>query len=524
MAAKFSVELSELELAFKRVKNDRPHSCFIEYPYLIDWANIDKQQWLEELQAKIALGFQPHSSRLCWVPKAHSLVRPANILHLKDEIVYNLLIGRMYQIFWSALQPWQGKPDSAYILSKPEEEKWIQNRFMAWDNFRANSLKLLEEGTQFVVVSDITGFYENIDIDKLLSDIRQAAGGTLAEIDLLRLCLRKWSARGDKGIPQGYSASHILAKIYANSIDISLRNDGYKHVRYVDDIRIFCESRQHARKAILDLSKHVHKRGLNLQSAKTNILPKNKAATIFEGVLPILEGIRDELLEEIRDEIRDESPYPDPYHIRKLLRLRRELPSEVLERAFKEYFAASNPATDFDKTLFHFLLNRLGEAKSKVAVNYCLDALSERVEETAFILKYFSEIELDDSHEQAIAKYLNSNNSIYDYQSYQIVKWFFDIGKNNSAILSYCRGVARDYNRDIWLRSYSLAYLGKYGDISDLQFIEGLYATFSNDIERADCVMALSKVETARRNAFYASIANDSPLVERAVKLIKSKK
>ena len=80
--------------------------------------------------------------------------------------------------------------------------------------------------------------------------------------------LNRWAQPRAKGIPQGFSASDILAKIYLNPIDRALRNGGFTHLRYVDDIRIFCKSRLEAKRGLLLLNDLMRKRGLNLQSAK----------------------------------------------------------------------------------------------------------------------------------------------------------------------------------------------------------------------------------------------------------------
>jgi hypothetical protein len=524
MAIQFEPKIAELRLAYDRAKNDRPHRCFIEYPHLIKWTELDLSEWLADLKDKCVSGFQPHSSRLCWLPKANSLLRPGNILHFKDEVVYNLLLGRLYDSIWKSLKSFQKEPDAAYVLADERKVAWFQSNFISWQEFRTKSLEYLQQGeTNFVVVADITGFYENIDTDKLLSDLRRIVGGSNPEIDLLRVCLRKWSARGEKGIPQGYSASDLLAKVYANPIDIALKNDGYRHLRYVDDIRIFCRSRIEAKRAILSLSQHIHKKGLNLQSAKTKILSAADAFTEFDDVKPIVEGIQKELMAEIQKEISEENPYPDSQYVERLLRRYKELPSAALERTFEEYFAASNPAP-FNKTLFHYLLNRIGKAKSRVAVNYCLDALRERAEETAYILKYFSEIAPLKADIKSIVDYLISPNAIYDYQCYQLIKWLFEEKLKDKLVIMYCRTMLKDLGRDLWLRSWGIAYLGKYGDIADLTSIESMYAECSSDFEKADCVMALSQMESGRRNCFYSSVKGDGILVDRAIKIVKGSK
>ena len=171
MAIQFDPEITELRLAYDRAKSDRPGRCFIEYPHLIKWAELDLSEWLQDLKDKCSSGFQPHSSRLCWVPKPNSLLRPGNILHFKDEVIYNLLLERLYDAIWKKLESFQKEPDAAYVLTGQSKKGWFQSSFTSWENFRTKSLKYLQDGTSFVVVADITGFYENIDTDKLLSDL-----------------------------------------------------------------------------------------------------------------------------------------------------------------------------------------------------------------------------------------------------------------------------------------------------------------------------------------------------------------
>lgn len=520
MADAFSVEIRELKRAFARAKADRNEKSFVEYPFLLQWVEIDPSEWLKELQAKIAAGFNPHPAPLCWVPKAKSLLRPAHVLHLKDEVVYNLILGRLYEPIWKLLGDYQGQPDAAYLIREPGSKEWFESQFPAWENFRTTSLDYLHKGAKFVVASDITGFYENIDFSRLLFVLRQIAGGIRPEINLLGKCLRKWSARGDRGIPQGYSASDLLAKVYAHAIDVAIEDDGLKYLRYVDDIRVFCDSRLDAKRAILSLSRHVHEHGLNLQSAKTKILTQRKAVHDFDGAHAAVEAVQKRLVEELFEDISGENPYADSDYGDMTPETQEEPDTEVLETTFLDHFESAR-AQPFEKTLFHYLLNRLGKAESKVAVSYCLDALGKRPEETRHILKYFGRIALGKAEMKALGEFLVSSEAIYDYQCYQVLKWFFDEAVKNSLVLDYCRHVIQDHNRDIWLRSYAFAYLGKFGRIEDLQAIESLYSKCRSEIEKADCVMAMREMEAGRRNAFYGAARGDGPLVARAVNLAK---
>src|SRR5205814_7461025 len=113
-------------------------------------------------------------------------------------------------------------------------------------------------------------------------------------------------------------------------------------------------------------------------------------------------------------------------------------PPEVLEQAFHDHFLSA-PGQGFDKTLFHYLLTRLGKTKSTIAVHYCLDLLAKQPDETDAILRYFQDIELPIEPCKVILRYAASADAIYDYQLYQIVRWFFDRASFPEELVSLCR-------------------------------------------------------------------------------------
>ncbi len=520
MSTNITATIEELKLAYSRTKLDRPSRCFVEYPFLFHLAEIDLDVWLQSLSKKLAEGYFPKTSRLCWIPKPNYQLRPGNILTLKDEVVYNLIIGKLYSKIWDALEPYQGNPDVAYPLSTPDsKEKWVKSNFKSWDKFRELSFDRMATGVEYVVVSDVTGFYENIDQDKLISDLKQIVG-SCPEIDLLRNCLRKWSIRGDKGIPQGYSASDILAKVFVSPIDQALQNDGFIHLRYVDDIRIFCNTHTEAKRAIAQLSLNVHQKGLNLQSAKTKILSIDQATIEFDGVTKIIKNIQEGIISQINQDLIENGPYADEEDHGLLLQAQNELPPDAIESAFNANFLLVNVAT-FNKTLFHYLLNRLAQAKSKLAVNYCIETLKDKAEETGSILNYFEKIDLDTDKLNELVEYISLPTSIYNYQNYLILKWLWDNNLVTEKIIKICRIFLKDHNREQWLRSYSFAYLGKYGSKKDLDEIQLMYSQSESVIGKADCIIGMHKVEAGKRNAFYAGVQNDDPLIKRAVKLAK---
>jgi hypothetical protein len=233
---------------------------------------------------------------------------------------------------------------------------------------------------QYVLFADIAGFYENIDLRRLSSDLNEIKF-TKARRELAMTFLKRWAHPRGKGIPQVSSASDILAKIYLNPIDQALRNAGYAHLRYVDDIRIFCRSELEAKRALLCLDRLLRDRGLNLHSAKTEILDADQARNKIDGISPYINKLSDKLKSDYALYIGT-ADYVRLSDFENIVRLHPDAPSpQVLERAFTDNFILPD-CEKYNKTLLRYLVNRLGKTKSTVAVKYCLAQLACRPEET----------------------------------------------------------------------------------------------------------------------------------------------
>jgi len=509
-----------MELAWRRVRRDMKERHFTVHPDIVDWIESDLDAWLDSVAEELASGYTPRPSKFAAVPKAGGLIRPGTILELEDAVVYNFLVGRLLPSIIEQLKWSQGEVDTAYPLANDADIlDWTGIGFLVWQNWRDRSAaRLAAVGVEYVVVSDITGFYENVDLQRLASDVR-AIGADADTVDLLQRCLRNWALPRNEGIPQGYSASDILAKLYLDGVDRNLRNDGFTHVRYVDDIRVFCRTRLEARRAIHRLTAHLYPRGLNLQSAKTHILDKRQARRKFTGVDELIADLNQKLAAEMS---AAEGGYIKPAEVLQALAQHPGPAPEVLERAFHEHFSFGSDVP-FDPTLFHYLLVRLAKVRSRVAVTYSLDVLATRPEETGQILDYFAAVGLESDAQAIVTEYLGSDEAIYDYQSYQILRWFHNERVSNDEMLQLCRRWAADRNRDPWLRSYAFAYLRSFGSAADWAQIEESYGEAMTELERADRVAAVERLERGRRNTFYARVGGHGKLVSRAVAVAKAR-
>jgi hypothetical protein len=521
MSRELAAQLN-LDLAWRRIKFDRPDRCFASHPYLIDLVELDLPDWLGRLNQRIIEGYAPTANLVLNVPKPNWQVRPGAYLRLDDETVFTALVGSVFADISASLRWSQGDPDIAYQLANQADAvEWLLRNFVVWKQWREKSAERLRGGTEFVLAADISAFYENIDLGRLASDLRTI--GIPAETEqLLSACLNRWAQPRGKGIPQGYSAGDILAKVYLEPVDRALRNEGYDHLRYVDDIRIFCRDVRQAKKALLRLTELLRNRGLNIQTAKTQILRADQALREIDGVAPVVQAIQVELQHELRAAF-GQGPYATVADLERIVAAHPERPPiEVLERAFQAHFIDAS-GTPFDKTLFHFLLTRLATVSSEIARNYCIELLGRKPEETEYCLRYFAKVGLEDPDRERVIAFLSSPEAIYEYQVFQILRHFLEHSVFPDALLQYCRRIIRDGSFGSWVRTYTIAILGSGGRPADLEQLEALYPECADALQRSGVICSSRRMEHGRRNAFLGRVRDDGWLEQRAVRWVRAR-
>ena len=493
-----------LELAWKRLKLDIPSRVFVRNPFEIKIIEKDLIAYLENLSEMILHEkYYPKPIYIFNVPKGKGLVRPGAHLSIEDRIFYYACLGICLPNIYDTLKWSQGVIDFSYQISGDfDNVDWLKNKFEGWEEFRKRSLEMINANVSHVIIADITGYYENIDISILMSDLR-ATGASSQIIKNLSICLNRWAQVTGRGIPQGYSPSDILGKLYLNSIDLNLKAIGFDHVRYVDDIRIFCKNESQAKEALITLTELLRKRGLNLQSAKTKIHSAPQAKKIIDGVQPILQPILKKYISDIVELMQFENPYYSVSIADKLLVSNpNEAPFEVIRDAFNKYFIVSENK-NINKTLFRFLINRLAIGKDDFALQYCFKALEDYPEETLAILKYIKSIEEIERAESSILEYINSEKAVYNYQIYLILEWFSQNSQNPSPeLISFSRKIAFDRSQPKFLKPVSRKIVCDFGTQADLERIEQLYSELDNEKEKSECICCLKKMERVRRNSF----------------------
>ena len=518
--------MKEFEKNWKRLKYDYDYGLFVKHPYefLLYEKGLEQfEKWIvPEIESD---SFSVRKINYCDVPKSGGLIRPGAYFSIPNHLYYIYLISQAYQKIYETIKWSQGKKDFAYGLTgNSENEKWLKNQFLCWEEFRNESLKTIDQGYPYIIITDITGYYENIDHQILYSDLK-ACGVSDKICNSIKKTLKKWSIVQGKGLPQGCASSHILAKLYLNAVDLALTNNGIEHHRYVDDIRIYCKTKADAKLSLVHLTQLLRQRGLNLQSAKTKILTSKEARSEIEGVKQIIDNISEQIKnneEPTVQTFRVNSPsLSEPLEIVRFEIIKEPETVKVLEETFRSYFL-ENSLTSFDKSLFHYLLNRLAYAKSDFALDYCLGIFDKHPEETDAILKYITKLEQQADCLNYIVEFLNSSLATYTYQNYLFLKWINEsFDKLDDTVLKEIRKFAKSHIEEKYLQSELNRLFGKFGNIADIENIFSNYSNCESELDRAETIMNIRRMESSKRNQFFSTVKDEGELIEIAIKYIK---
>lgn len=520
------IDLLDFELAWKRVKLDiLQNNFFVEFPNEFKLIESNLEKWIEQVKLSIEKEtYKPQQVIICEVPKKGGSTRPAAYLEYEDRLIYAACVGACYKEIYEFIFKEVGQIDISNTLSSNSlSVEWVSSGFGAWKRFNEKSLEMVNSFANYVVITDVSACFENIDIKRLLDDLRDI-GCNSQVLNLLSNCLNTWSKLVGRGIPQGYNASQILGKFYLSQVDNFLKDD-FQHLRYVDDIRIFCISKIEAKKSLMELVKHLRARGLNIQTSKTGIYKDDLAKEKIKGIQPIINQIKDQYLDDFISDFDNE--YLNFIEIEKIITDKPEdTPIEIIEIAFDKHMS-NESEENFNKSLFRFLLKRFAKVKNTYGVKFCLSAIENHPEETDTILTYIKNLNLNLSGElfkrieHFLASFLSSERSIYQYQNYLIIKFFSEINFEPSTnLMRTIRKIVFEQKSELFLVCIGLHFLSRYGNNKDFEIIEYEFQTYHQKVQ-IESIFTLKNMEKAKRNHFYSRINLDGSWHEKAIDLVK---
>lgn len=509
-------EKLNLQLSWKRYKKDLIEQSFSDHPFEAELIEENLEHWLAGLSDKLD-SYLPARSEVINVDKSNYHLRPGTRLSTEDGVIYQALLLSDIAIIQKELAWSAARQRFAHILSEDQTSvSWCVNDFSSWNNFRKASLHHIEQGYEYVVFADVSAYFENISLSRLHADLKSFGVSNLV-LGLLMTCLNRWAEPRNRGIPQGYRPSFILGEVYLDSVDRRLANDGIVFCRYVDDMRIFCRTKEDAISALHNLTILLREKELNLQTAKSFILTAVEAKAEIDGVIPVISKLEGRLTSEIEDLLGIDVDYATPTLIHSLSRERESaIKLQSLQLVFGEYFGED--VKDFDKSLFHYCLNRLGASGDDFAAERCLELAVLQPQELKSILQYFGCLSL--VHSDLIDKLCDrfaKAHFVSDHQTYLLLRHIWLNKISTQVSLKFARKQLKIGTLDDYTKDYARAVVSANGDTSDLDALEAEYARTTRPISRAAILCSIGRMVKNRRNAIYGRASGDGDIINYAI-------
>lgn len=168
----------------------------------------------------------------------------------------------------------------------------IFDKEASWRNFRIASLVDCdnENKNQVAVQTDISSFYEHVyhhRLQNFVDDLVGTESNLSVQVDVI---LNQLAVGRSFGLPVGGQASRVLSEILLSSVDRTLKAEGIKFRRYVDDFVLFADSQQHAYEALGVLAHALGDFGLSLNRSKTSVLSAKHYKDYVEAQLSAADG------------------------------------------------------------------------------------------------------------------------------------------------------------------------------------------------------------------------------------------
>lgn len=288
----FPININAVFLHLKQDMRDDWFPDSIQYEDLF----FKSQNLIEKIESKITSGHGEYISGDRFIYDV-----PKSTLGLRYSLEIDFYDRYLYQAICSFLLPYFDPLISNRVFShrynpNRQKEKYIfKNRIDLWNTFEGITKLGVIDGNH-LLVTDLLNYFEHISIKNinyafttLLPEVN-APGRIKSQIrsainTLCRL-LEKWCFNDLHGLPQNRDASSFIANIVLTAVDKAMVDKGYDYFRYVDDIRVICNNRFHAKKALNDLIFELRKIGMNINSKKTNIYSSSSSKNDIDELFP----------------------------------------------------------------------------------------------------------------------------------------------------------------------------------------------------------------------------------------------
>lgn len=276
-----------LDVALRRLKQDIRDDWFPDFLEFKDLFS-NKDYFINQLNKYLNSNdlYEPSSALHFDIPKPGFTIRYSSETNILDRL--------MYQACVDLIAPDLDKIHSGSIYSHRINSDWGSKYLFKyavdeWNKFLTDTkMELDKDANEVLLITDLSNYYESISIKDLINTLNFQISNLPLDAERekefkkvsnqLHKLLYKWCQPDTKrGIPQNRDASSFLSNIFLNPVDDIMLKSGYQYFRYMDDIRVVCKNKFEGRKALKLLVSELRKKGLNVNSKKTQILDLNNS-------------------------------------------------------------------------------------------------------------------------------------------------------------------------------------------------------------------------------------------------------
>jgi len=469
------------------LKDDKRGDNPIPDPLRFSYFALNKKELLQNFTKKLQnRDYLTRSLLTIDVPKDNFTIRPMARPEIQDWIIYQSLIDYLVP----KIVPRISKRSFSIINFKNP-----RRRIHAWQKFDEKDRNLYKSGYKYVVVTDISGYFENIDLEELRNKLINHIINTDIEakkvIDFLyNDFLVPWSSGRvyNFGLPQGPTASAFLGDLYLDNVDREMEDEqGY--FRYMDDIRIFCKGEIEAKKSLVKLIKALRKYKLNINAKKTRILQENEIdKELFDPKKPILDSIQ------------------SAFESRNYAKIQAVIP--ILIDVLQGGFSDKNP---FSKRHINFAIFRISILKAsgldfneKLVIDLIIKNFVAKPQHADDFCSFLALFPQNKKVVEFLKSFLFSKENIYEWQEMHILRALLEMRVNiDRNLLKTFLNRFKDKNNHWAIRSLYGLLIGSYGKNTDRELLIDEFDSTELDELRKNIILAVQQLGIASRNKFY---------------------
>ena len=228
-----------------------------------------RKHWPRIRQAIMEGTYSPASVRRVFIPKPDGSQRPLGVPTVLDRVIQQAVAQILNPVF---------EPDFSEHSYGFREGR---NAHQAVRQVEAG----WEEGRRHAVDCDLKSFFDTVNHDRLMEQLRQKIGDRKV-LGLIRSYLQAGVVMPDgtyeatpQGVPQGGPLSPLLANIVLDPLDKELEARGHKFARYADDFIVMVKSPKAATRVMASLIRFAEgKLKLVVNRAKSQAAPLKTCA------------------------------------------------------------------------------------------------------------------------------------------------------------------------------------------------------------------------------------------------------